>query len=300
MRGYPLTLSIEPTNNCNLSCPECKSGNKMLSRERGYLDLSTFEKVLAECSSTLYSLILYFQGEPFLHSGIIKMIELAHKSKVFTITSTNGQTIGSELARSIVKSGLDRIIFSMDGLDQLTYEKYRVGGDLHKVKEGIRSLVECKRAMKSHSPEVIIQFLILSHNQHQVADIREWGMKAGVDKVIIKTARIEAYEAGNPLIPEGIYSRYQKTDDGRYVIKNSLKNSCWRCWSKAVITWDGKVIPCCFDTNGDYVMGNIINSSFHDIWRGTPYKAFKKKVFRNRKAIPMCRNCTEGLSYFVH
>jgi radical SAM protein with 4Fe4S-binding SPASM domain len=297
--GFPITLSIELTNHCNLRCPECRSGSGLLYREKGYMNMTTFDRILSDCSPFLFSMILYFQGEPFLHSELFEMIKKARQKGLHTMTSTNGQFLDPDTAKKVVESGLDRIIISMDGLDQIVYEKYRIGGNLGKVKEGIRELVRWKKTLRSNTPEVIIQFLVFSHNQHQIEEINNWSQRAGADGVEIKMARMDNFEDGNPLIPEEQYARYRKNNNGQFVINNPLKNHCWQCWSKAVITWDGNVLPCCFDTNGDYVMGNILQQPFTNIWEGIPYRNFKTKLLQNRKGIPMCRNCTEGASCYV-
>ncbi len=298
--GYPLTLSLELTNHCNLSCPECRSGSGLLKRGKGFMDMTTFDRILSDCSSFLFSLILYFQGEPFLHHELFEMIKKARQKRFHTMTSTNGQFLDPDRAKKVVESGLDRIIISMDGLDQPVYEKYRVGGNLDKVKEGIEALVGWKKTLRSNTPVIIIQFLVFSHNQHQIEDIRKWGQRVGADGVEIKTAMFHDFENGNPLMPEEQYTRYRKNNNGKFLINSPLKNHCWQCWSKAVITWDGKVLPCCFDTDGDHVMGNIRQQPFVDIWKNIPYMTFRTKLLRNRKEIPMCRNCTEGVSYYVH
>jgi radical SAM protein with 4Fe4S-binding SPASM domain len=298
--GYPLTLSIELTNHCNLRCPECRSGSGLLRREKGYMDMTTFDRILSDCSSFLFSMILYFQGEPFLHRELFEMIKKARQKRLHTMTSTNGQFLDPDTTKKVVESGLDRIIISMDGLDQAVYEKYRIGGNLERVKDGIRELIGWKKTLRFNTPEIIIQFLVFSHNQHQIEEIRKWSQRVGADGVEIKTARMDDFEKGNPLMPEEQYTRYRKKSNGQFLIDSPLKNHCWQCWSKAVITWDGNVLPCCFDTNGDFVMGNILQQSFIDIWKGTPYKNFKTKLLQNRKEIPMCCNCTEGVSYYVH
>jgi radical SAM protein with 4Fe4S-binding SPASM domain len=266
---------------------------------KGYMDQLLFNKVLTECSSYLFSLILYFQGEPFLHHGIFEMIKMASKKQIYTITSTNGQNLNPELANRIVESGLNEIIISMDGMDQATYEKYRIGGDIEKVKMGIRNLIESKKVLHKNHPEITLQFLVFSHNQHQVNEVRDWGKMTGVDRVTIKTARITDFKGGNPLIPDNKYSRYRQLDNNKYEIKNKLKNHCWRSWSKSVITWDGNVLPCCFDRKSEHIMGNIKAKSFNKVWKGDRYKSFRSQVLRDRKAIPMCSNCTVGVIYSV-
>jgi radical SAM protein with 4Fe4S-binding SPASM domain len=116
-----------------------------------------------------------------------------------------------------------------------------------------------------------------------------------VDQVVLKTAQIYEFEQGHPLIPTNErYSRYRQGPDGRYQIKNPLDNQCWKLWHGAEITWDGKVLPCCFDKDAEHEMGDLQTQSFREIWRSAPYEAFRAKLLRSRAEIEMCRNCSEG------
>ena len=90
------------------------------------------------------------------------------------------------------------------------------------------------------------------------------------------------------------FQRY-KMEDGQYLIKNSFQNRCARLWFNPVITWDGKVVPCCFDKDAEYVMGDLNIDSFRDIWDGPKYRIFRKSILTGRHMIEMCRNCTSGL-----
>ena len=117
-----------------------------------------------------------------------------------------------------------------------------------------------------------------------------------MDELQIKTAQINDYKNGNPLIPTlDKYSRYRKLHDGTYEFKNTLPNKCYRMWSSCVITWDGLTVPCCFDKDADYRMGDLKEIPFKEVWRGKLYTDFRTKVFTKRKEIDICQNCTEGM-----
>ena len=103
------------------------------------------------------------------------------------------------------------------------------------------------------------------------------------------------FENGNPLIPSiGRYSRYAQQSDGTYKIKNLLKNECWKLWHSCVITWDGIVVPCCFDKDAEHKMGDLKEGSFKEIWRGSAYRSFRQQLLKGRDQIDICTNCTVG------
>ncbi len=294
--AMPVSIAVEPTTACNLRCPQCPSGLRSFSRPTGMLEISTFEKIIDELHEKLVYLTLYFQGEPWLHTDFDELVSMAHARGIYTATSTNAHYLTMENARNVIKSGLDRIIISLDGTDQGTYEKYRVGGNLQKVMEGIENLTLARKELRKHNPFIILQFLIFRHNEHQKEDVRKLARKLGVDKLEFKTAQIYNYENGSELIPvDEKFSRYEKTENGHFAIKSALPNRCWRMWHSCVMTWDGDIVPCCFDKDADHVMGNVRKQPFRDIWNGPRYLAFRERLLHNRKSIDICANCTEGL-----
>lgn len=294
MKGSPVSISIEPTTSCNLRCPECPSGLRQFTRPTGMLDAGFFQKVIDELHETLIYLTFYFQGEPYLNPKFLDMVKYASDKGIYTSTSTNAHYLNDENARKTVESGLDRIIISIDGTTQDTYEQYRVGGQLAKVMEGTRNILKWKKQLKSRRPYVVFQFLVVRPNEHQIEEVKALGRELGVDEVKLKTAQVYDYENGNDLIPlNEKYSRYRKTGS-RYSIKNALLNQCWRMWSSCVITWDGLVVPCCFDKDAKHRLGDLKSLSFAEIWNSGGYKAFRQSILKSRQEIDICKNCSEG------
>ncbi|UCH14850.1 MAG: SPASM domain-containing protein [Bacteroidales bacterium] len=294
--GYPSRISIEPTTFCNLTCPECPSGQRTLTRPAGNMQYALYTKIIHESSSFLAYLNLYFQGEPFLHPEIFKMITLAGQKRIYTAVSTNGHFLDAQNSKQIIDSGLDRLIICMDGINQKEYEIYRKNGNFNKIIEGIKTLVRYKNELKSRKPFLTVQALIMQHNQSKIKEMKRYFLDLGVNQVLFKSIQINEFSKGSPLIPTiSKYSRYKSVEKGKYINKNPLANKCWRMWSSAVITQDGIVIPCCFDKNASYKLGNINDSGLKDIWKSNSYDKFRKSVLTCRKDIDICRNCTEGL-----
>ena len=293
--GTPLAIAIEPTTACNLGCPECPSGLKQFTRATGNLKEEFFQNVIDQVAKETYYLTFYFQGEPFINPKFLDMVVYAHQKNIYTATSTNAHFLNDKSSKRTVESGLDRLIISIDGTTQETYENYRVNGKLEKVIEGTKNIIKWKKALKSKTPHVIFQFLVVKPNEHQIEDVYKLAKELGVNEVKLKTAQVYDYKHGNPLIPTiEKYSRYKSMPDGTYKIKNSLDRHCWKLWHSCVITWDGRVIPCCFDKDADYSMGELTNESFQEIWKGETYQQFRKTLFKGREEIDICKNCSEG------
>ncbi|GAB2773929.1 hypothetical protein GCM10027275_16170 [Rhabdobacter roseus] len=294
-RGMPIAISFEPTTSCNLRCPECPSGLRSFTRPTGMMEADLFRKTIDELADTLLYLIFYFQGEPYLHPKFLELVGYAHQKGIYTATSTNAHYLTDEKARLTVESGLDRLIISIDGTSQEVYEQYRVGGKLEKVLEGTRNIIKWKKALKSSTPHVIFQFLVVRPNEHQIGEVRQLARELGVDEVGLKTAQIYEYEQGSALIPTlDEYSRYRPEADGTYSIKNALVDHCWKMWHSCVITWDGLVVPCCFDKDAHHRLGDMKRQTFRELWRSPEYGTFRETLIRSRSEIEMCKNCTEG------
>ncbi|NNE28969.1 MAG: radical SAM protein, partial [Saprospiraceae bacterium] len=293
--GKPMTVSIEPTTACNLKCPECPSGLRAFSRPTGNLKSDFFRKTIAEMGKELMYLIFYFQGEPYINPSFLEMVKHASDRGIYTITSTNGHFLNDVNARKTIESGLDRLIISVDGTTQDVYENYRKEGKLDNVLAGARNVVKWKKELGSKTPHLIFQFLVVKPNEHQIPEIYRLAEEIGIDEVKLKTAQVYDYENGNDLIPiQEKYSRYRKKKDGTYEVKNSLLNHCWRLWHSCVITWDGRVVPCCFDKDATHQLGNLQESSFAETWQGTDYQDFRASILQGRDQIDICTNCTEG------
>ena len=293
--GYPMTVSIEPTTACNLRCPECPSGLRSFTRKTGNLKKDFFTKTIDEMYKELIYLIFYFQGEPYINPDFLDMVSYANQKGIYTITSTNGHFLNDKNSKKTIESGLDRLIISVDGTTQETYENYRKEGNLEHVLEGARNIVKWKKELKSKTPHIIFQFLVVKPNEHQIPEIYKLAEEIGIDEVKLKTAQVYDYEHGNSLIPTiEKYSRYHKKEDGTYRVKNEMLDHCWKLWHACVISWDGLVLPCCFDKDAIHRLGDLKKKPFKEVWHGELYNEFRTTLLKGRDQIEICTNCTEG------
>lgn len=289
--GMPVFIGVELTNNCNLNCPECSSGSGQMQRERGFMDIGLFNKILNELGPYIFNINLYFQGEPMLHPSFFSFLEKARN--IHTIVSTNGHFLSVENAEKIVKSGLNQLTISLDGLDQESYSAYRVGGCVDTVIKGIENISDAKEKFDS-SLKVVIQLLVNRLNEPQIAQIKAFAKKRKVS-LKLKSMQIINKDDFEQWLPLNERFRRYKLINKEFVLKNPLPDRCARLWLNPVVTWDGKVIPCCFDKDAEYVMGDLNSDLFRDIWDGPRYRIFRKNILSGRHTIDICRNCTSGL-----
>ena len=293
--GMPLTYSIEPTNHCNLKCPECPSGLGTLTRPLGVMEPEFFKRIIDEIYHAGFYVQLFFQGEPYINKNLPDMIEYAQKKKIYVSVSTNGQFINENNVGLFLEPAPDKIIFSIDGLDETTYQKYRIGGTFKAADERLKLLTDTKRKLKLKKPFIELQYIVMKQNEHLIDRVKQYGVSRGVDRTVFKTMQVSSYSNAINFLPRNEEFRRYSIDNGSLKIKGKLSNHCFALWRTSVITWDGRVVPCCFDKDAVYEFGRLNGTTFNQIWNSGGFQNFRQRVLINRKETDMCSNCTAGI-----
>ena len=291
--GYPPIVMIEPTNICNLKCPLCPSGNGTLKRAKGYMSLDVFKKIIDDVYKTAFIIVLWNQGEPYLNKDFSKMVKYASDKGLFTLVSTNGNI--DHKAEEVVNSGLDSMIVSLDGTTQETYNKYRVNGKLEMVLDGVKRIVKAKKKLNKTNPLLRWQFLVMKHNEHELDEIKQLSKELEVDNLELKSVQIYSKDDIKNYLPINPKYRRYKVNGDNFELKFGIKNRCRRVWTNAVVNWDGEVAICCFDKDGDFKIGNVMDSSLNQLWKNENIMKVRNQILTDRKQIPICRNCLEGV-----
>lgn len=305
VRGYPYVLIIDPTNICNLKCPLCPTGLDMPGRPKGRMDFSLFKKIIDGLGDYTLTLVLYNWGEPLLNKEIYLMIEYAKQRSIKTIVSSNFNILNEKDAETLVKSGLDRLIVSLDGTNSETYEEYRKGGNYHRVIANIELLVRKKAEMKSSKPEVIWQFLVFKHNVQDIPEIKRTAKQLGVDGIDIFGAYLGGPRQTPYIGDEGTKALASKWlfPDRRFKGQfdyfsnpNYLnRNRCYFLWKTLTINWDASISPCCcvYDPSTDF--GNIREEEFHQIWNNDRFRSSRALFGKKKMSLPevhtICDSC---------
>lgn len=271
-------------------------GKRVLAK--GQLQVDDFKKLMDEIGPYIFQVQLWNQGEPFINKQFLEFVRYTKQKGVMALTSTNGHFIrDDQTADDVVNSGLDQLIFSMDGTNQESYEKYRIGGKYETVIDGLDRITKAKKRLNSKIPLIELQFIIFKHNQNEVDDLVELAKKYSVDRLSIKMAMVYTAEQADQYLDQAQKEKIYQIEDGNVKRKNGVPNWCKRLWMNSTINWDGTVVPCCFDVDSDYVFANIFKNgtSFKDTWKNKDYMNFRKGVLKNRAGLEMCGNCTEGM-----
>ncbi len=293
--GLPFSIGLELTNHCNLRCLHCASGAGISKRDKGFMSKDLFLKIREELADTLFSTVLYFQGESMMHPGFFEILKLAEGMN--PQISTNGHFLDSDSCVKLALIHKGEIIVSLDGLSEESYAAYRKGGDFQKVKKGIENLAEEIKQKRSRA-RLVLQVLVNSYNEHELRDIKDFasGLNA---RLRLKSMQLIDNDDQAGFLPGNKKFRRYSIKDGKLQRKGSIKGACFRLWTNPVISWDGKVLPCCFDKDAEYIMGDLNSQSFREIWNSESYRAFRTDILHNRAGIEICRNCTEGLPVWI-
>lgn len=296
--GWPTHLQVEPSSRCNLQCKLCPVTHG-LKRPTGHMSLDLFKRLIDDVGPYVFLIILWDWGEPFLNPSVYDMISYAKRWRIKLISSTNGHVFArGDHAERLVRSGLDSIIFSVDGLRQETYEKYRAGGDLATVLDGIQRVVEAKRALNSQTPMIDLRFIVMRHNEHEIPRLPEFAQSLCVDALTLRT--LNTYDFGDSGTTEAdagallpTRSEYQPfrldSQDGSRIRRRA--NPCKVLWNNPAIHADGQVCPCTYDWHGRHVLGDLNHQSFRDIWWGAPYRRFRRRFRHDYQQLALCRDC---------
>ena len=288
--GRPISISIEPTNICNLHCPECPTGKGQSTVAKGKITEETVQKLVPQIQTNTWFANVYFQGEPLVNAITTNIVSTLSEAKILSSLSTNAHFLTSKIAKQLVTAKLTKLIISLDGYNQTSYEKYRQGGNFDKVLEGLKNIQQAKANAHSLYPLVEVQCLLFSHTEGHKTEIKHIAEQYNADLVTFKTAQF--YDTQNiDMLPSHKNSRYNYQDEN-LTIKKKIRNHCWKMWCSCVVAWNGNVLPCCFDKNHTFSFGNIENTSFTNIWKSQQYIRFRKATLTNRKQIIMCQNCT--------
>lgn len=298
--GIPSVLTIEPTNMCNLHCPLCTTGSGEMERISGQMSVETFKHIMEQMGDDIFFLLMYHQGEPYMNKHFFDFVKMAKEKNIYVTTSTNGHYFTDLNIQKTLDSRLDSMIVSVDGVDQESYERYRVGGQLQRVLDGTKNLLAERNKRGLRTPNIALQFLVMKHNEEQIGQMKKLSEQLGVDRLLIKNIEVRSLEEAENWLPKNDKFRRYDYSGHDYKVKSAEKKSCSRPWLSTLINWEGTFVPCCFDKNGKYPMGNIHHiKKVDEVWRGFDFNAFRSKLLTDRKQIDICRNCNQGFGSFL-
>lgn len=272
-----LIISIEPSNVCNSKCAMCPY--QKMTRQKETMAMDLFRKIVDDCvKNGIEKFNLNFYNEPFLDPLIFERIAYLKSNGLKVKLYSNGSVVDAEKTEKIIKSGLDEIIFSVDGAKKETYEKIRIGLDFDATVSNILCLIKRRNESGLKIPRILVAFVRQDINKNEIKDFQEfWKDKA--DKIII--AFDDNRNETSPFFKNGEI--------------NLMAFPCRKLWTELVVMSNGKVPLCCIDCDGKVALGDFKTQTLAEIWNSAGFQKVRDWHLNFESSrIALCRNCVHS------
>jgi radical SAM protein with 4Fe4S-binding SPASM domain len=292
--GKPVSITIEPTNVCNLQCPVCETGAGILGRKPQMMRYEDFVKIMEKVGPGANHVMFYYMGESFLNKDAYRMIRYAREMGLYVETCTNGDYVDPA---ALYDSGINRISFQIGGITQEVHQVYRRNSDLSRVLRNLESYLglirEGGRNVGEH--EVELGMIVMRQNEAEIDRFLGLAKELRVKATLINPC-VRTPQQAREFLPESdsywIYEREIFNQSGRLVPKRVIPyNYCPWLYYAITIQVDGSVVPCCRDPHGKYIMGNLLSEPLDEIWNGPKFRRLRKLVSRRQNQLPLCSLC---------
>ena len=293
VRPFPRVLRIEPASQCNLECSHCPTGT--VDQDRGIMKDNVFDRVLSaikENRENIKVVVLYHGGEPFLNKKIFKMVEKIKLVGDFTIkTDSNGLVLTDDMIFNMVASGLDMVVFSLDGKSPRENDFIRRNCEFTKVVKNIKRLMDYKKEVQSETPEIFISTTQFKTHEdlkdNQNAKAPDYLRKEFSGEYALSESSFRATFAMKWPHMEVDRDVYEVELD---LLDNTTNNYCDHVFNTMTVRSDGIVVPCCYDLTSQLPMGDVRQESLSAIWNNENYLALRRSIYE-KKFNTLCSNC---------
>ncbi len=270
---------LEITNVCNLRCDFCPGTR----REKGFLSPDGFRTLTQKLRPHVQYLYLHLMGEPLLHPDLPELLNIAGEQGFKVIITTNGTLLPQQVQLLASSSAVHKISVSLHSFE---------GNESHDV-DLSRYLDNCIEAVKLLSAKGKICALRLWNLDGQTTH----GANASNGDILQKLEAAfpkpwKENPRGFTLAPKVYLEWGEKFDWPDLSAKEGEGGVfCYGLRDQIGVLWDGTVVPCCLDHEGDIPLGNLYEQSLDEILNSPRAKAMYDS-FSCRKAVEeLCRKC---------
>jgi MoaA/NifB/PqqE/SkfB family radical SAM enzyme len=322
----PWTITLFPTNRCNLRCKICwQRGAEGLEKTDETSDdrLLTLVDECAELGVREWCII--GGGEPLIRGEVVmEMCARIRGHGMNGTLQTNGTLLTAEYIKHLVEIGWSRVNVSLDGPDQLVNDDIRSAGSFRKATENMNRLREMKLKMKRAEPVMSIYAVLTSTNCDKIDRIVELAHELGCDDGGVQLTTMVVH---SPMAKPFALTDEQKANISGHLLRaaeraaqygmfnnfdlylqeeiladpNAMHRAgttpagedmaaavCYEPWLSVAITAEGKVGPCCafWDPRAE----SIQTMSFRGAWLGPYLTEIRQRLLEHR--LPgYCMRC---------
>lgn len=263
-------IRLDISNICNLSCPLCPNTNRRNKKteEKHLMSFENFKKLVDNIDSFVETISVGTKHEALLNDNIFLMTKYLHNKYPDTDINLLSNFNFNYNAEDIIKSGITNIIIGLDGIDQESYSKYRVGGNFNNVLQNIKQIQEYKNRYNLNIPTLTISFIVFSHNEHLIPKAKDLFSSLGINIFFRRTDYHDGYESW---LPKNFHNE-QTEEENKDINKNII---CQDPFNILDIDTFGNVLPCCAEEALNYFVGNIFEDKLSTIWNGIKLKQIR-------------------------
>ncbi len=280
-------VRFDPVLACNVRCGMCyfSDDNWLAQNPVKRLSEAEIERLAAMFFPQAMQLHIGCGAEPTLYKNFPKLVSLGKKYRVpFIGFTTNAQLLTAEKSAALIEAGLDEITISTHGVKQETYERLMKKASYPRYHQNLADLVEAKRAAKSASPRIRINYTV---NPDNLSELRDFFAVFG--KYAISTLQVR------PVVDMGDTDYKDKNFDphlGEY--KEIMDGLSQECRSRGIVLLANLRNPTYSNPNeASFVYekailryigpGYVWRDDFD--WRKRTYREFKREVRYRRELL---------------
>ncbi|MDC0979320.1 radical SAM protein [Gammaproteobacteria bacterium] len=279
---FPLTVSFELVNRCNLKCVMCWTDNHKGSLAK--LDEEMIDKLLKEIEeNNVPAVILGLGSETLVSKGAKEVLRKVKEAGVMDIFfGSNGVLLDKEVAQLLIDLEIARVEVSLDAATPETFHKIRGKDQLPRIEKNMEKLLEVKKESNAALPVVRLCFCEQAFNKHEKEQfVEKWSGRADY----VDFQDVQDFSYVNELLETGDVEAFKdlEADDLPYIECAYPFNSL-NVWS------NGDISPCCTYYGKNLVFGNIRENSLEEVWHGEEMNALRKEMI-TKKLKPTCKAC---------
>jgi MoaA/NifB/PqqE/SkfB family radical SAM enzyme len=290
----PKRVTIETIYGCNATCIMCPI-SLPTKRKKGQMDMGLFKKILKDLEpyqDNMEMMDFFGLGEPLLDPFIFERIKIAKDMGFRGLgISTNADLLNEEKQNKLINSGLNNVIFSIDGFKKQTHETIRVGTNYEKVRDNTISFIK-KRNKTDTGPKIVVRFI------KQEANKKEWEEYKSFWKEKLDSSRGDILICYNMHTHGGeIGGKSDLLADKQ--LRKSLEISPCEVISNILYILNDGTVPLCSEDwyKGQFNFGNATDTNVLEIYNSKKYQRIRKIHENGKKStIPKCRECTVAYS----
>ncbi len=290
LESRPISIIIENTNRCNISCIFC--AHEQMRRKIGTIERSLFEDIINQCAEEqINSVLIQGYGEPLIDKDYVSKVRFAKDKGIgFVHCVTNGILLNEETAKGLIKANLDFLGISIDAVTNETYGiihrtvgKNQPCNEFDKIVGNIKNLTQLKKDYNSEKPIVQVRFKEFEANDGELNSfVRKFSRLVDDVNVYMNITNWPGSDIENNL-PSNT---------------PILKFPCYNIWSTIYVTYDGKAALCCQDYECQEVIGDLNRQSVMEVWTGQKLRDIRALHLKGEfDRIPICSECVVNTHY---